>query len=61
MNNFKPVIILEPGGRRRPGLYADIPVPVGDEGGLGGLPHLLKDGEKEGNGEGKKEVHDNDE
>ena len=46
---------------RRPGLYADIPVPVGDEGGLGGLPHLLKDGEKEGNGEEKKEVYDDDE
>ena len=28
MNNFKHVIILEPWVTRRPGLYADIPVPV---------------------------------
>ena len=52
MNNFKPVIILEPGGRRSPGLYSDIPVPAlqvpaGEEGGPGGLPNTLKEGEKE--------------
>ena len=52
MNNFKPVIILEPGGRRRPGLYADILVPVlqvpsGEKAGPGGLPNTLKEGEKE--------------
>ena len=28
MNNFKPVIILEPGGRRKPGIYEYISVPV---------------------------------
>ena len=52
MNNFKPVIILKPGGRRSPGLYADIIVPVlevpaGEEGGPGGLPNTLKEGDKE--------------
>ena len=52
MNNFKSVIILEPGVRRSPGLYADIPVPVlqvpaGEKAGPGGLPNTLKDGEKE--------------
>ena len=46
VNHFKPIIILASGGRRRPGLYADIPVPVlqvpvGEEGGTGGLPNLL--------------------
>ena len=51
MNNVKPVIILEPRGRRRPGLYADIPVPVlqvpsEEEGGPGGPPNLLKEEEK---------------
>ena len=52
MNNFEPVSILEPGGRRRPGLFAGIPVPVlqvpaGKEGGPAGLPNLLKEEEKE--------------
>ena len=49
MNNFKPGNILEPwdGRRRRPDMYTDIPVtvlqvPVGEEGGNGGLPSLLK-------------------
>ena len=41
------------GGRRSPGLYADISVPVlqvpaGEEGGPGGLPNSLKEREKEG-------------
>ena len=45
VNNFKPVIILEPGGKRRPGLYADIPVPIpqvpaGEEGEPGVLFNL---------------------
>ena len=40
LHNFKPVIILDPWGRRRPGLCTDIPVPVlqvpaGEEGGPG--------------------------
>ena len=52
MNNYKYVINLEPGGRRRPGLLADIPVPIiqvpaGEEGGPGGLPNLLEEVEKE--------------
>ena len=39
---------MEPGGRRRPDLYADIPVSVlqvlaGKEGEPGGLPHFLKE------------------
>ena len=43
-------------GRRRPGLYANISlpvlqVPVGEEGGPGGFPDLLKYGEKEEDGE----------
>ena len=47
MNNLKPVFILEPGGRRRSGLYADIPVPViqvpaGEEAGHDGFSILLK-------------------
>ena len=59
MNNFKPVISLEPVGRRRQGLYADTQVPVlhvpaGDKGGLGGLPSLLKE-EKEEDEEEKEE------
>ena len=45
-NNFKHVIILEPGGRRRPGLYEDIPVPVLQVP-AGGLPNLLNEEEKE--------------
>ena len=61
MNNYILVIILEPGGRRRPGLYADIPVPflqvpAGEEGDPGGHPNLLKEEEKEGDEEEKKEV-----
>ena len=52
MNNVYSVIILEPWGRRRPGIYADILVPVlqvpaGEEGGPGGLPNLLEEVEKE--------------
>ncbi len=52
MKKIKPLIILEPGWRRSPGLYADIPVPVlkvptGKEGGPGGLPNTLKEGEDE--------------
>ena len=48
MNNFNRVLILEPGGRSRPGLYVDIPVPVlkvpvGGEGVPGGLPNFLKE------------------
>ena len=51
---------MEPGGRRRSGLYADIPVPVlqvpaGEEGGPGGLPNVLKEEEKEQDEEEKKE------
>ena len=52
-------IIWNLGGR--PGLYADIPVPVlqvpaGQEGGPGGLPNLMKQvPEKEHDGEEKKE------
>ena len=43
---------MEPGGRRRPYLYADIPVPVlqvpaGEEGEPGGFPNFLKEEEKE--------------
>ena len=55
MNNKDPVIILEPGEGRRPGLYADIQdpvrkVPAGMVGGLGGLSNLLEEegGEEEG-------------
>ena len=60
------MIILEHGGRRRPGLYADIPVPVlqlpaGEEGGPGGLPNTLKEGEKDENWEEKKEDDDDEE
>ena len=52
MNNLEPRIILEPGGRRRPDLYVDIPVPVlqvpaGKEGEPGGFPNFLKEEEKE--------------
>jgi hypothetical protein len=52
VNNLEPKIILEPGGRRRPDLYADIPVPVlqgpaGEEGEPGGVPNFLKEKEKE--------------
>ena len=57
---------MEPGGRRRSGLYADIPVPVlqvpaGEEGGPGGLPNLLKEEEKEEDEEEKKEDDDEEE
>ena len=66
MNNLKLVFILEPVGRRRSGLYADIPVPVlhvpaGEEGGPGGLPNLLKEEEKEEDEEEKKEDDDYEE
>ena len=47
-------------------MYADFPVPVlqvpvGEEGGPGGLPNLLKQGEKEEDGEEKKEDGDDEE
>ena len=50
MNNLESIIILEPGGRKRPDLYADIPVPVlqvpaGKEGEPGSFPNLLKEEE----------------
>ena len=60
VNIFKPVSILEPWVRRRPGLYAEIPVPViqdprGEEGGPRGFSKLLKEDEKEKDEEQKKE------
>ena len=66
VNNFKPIIILEQGGRRRPGRYADIPVPViqvpvGEEGGPGGLPKPLKEDENEEDEEEKKKYDDDEE
>ena len=61
MHNFLPVIILEPWGRKRPGLYSDIPVPAGEEGGPGGLPNTLKEGEKEEDLEEEKKEDDDDE
>ena len=47
-------------------MYADIPVPVlqvpaGEQGGPGGLPNLLKYGEKKEDGEEKKEDDDKEE
>ena len=64
--SFNLSFFLEPGGRKTPGLYADIPLPVllvsvGEEGGPGGLPNLLKKEEKEENEEEKKEDNDNEE
>ena len=52
---------METGGRRRPGLYADIPVPVlqvpaGEEGGPGGLPNLLKEEKKEDDDDDEEEM-----
>ena len=66
MNNLKSVIILEPGGRKRPGLYADIPVPVilipaVEEGRPAGLPNLLKEEEKEEDEGEKNDDHDDKE
>ena len=66
LNNFKPVIILKLGGRRRPGLYADIQLPIlqvpaGEEGGTGGLPKLLKEDEKKEDEKVKKEDGDYEE
>ena len=60
MINFKPFIILEPGGRRSPGLYSNIPVPVlqvpaGEEGGPQGVPNLPKEEKKEEDYEEKDE------
>ena len=57
---------MEPGGRRRPGLYADIPVPVlqvpeGEEGVPGGLTNLPKEAEKEDDEEEKKGDDDDEE
>ena len=53
-------------GRRRPGLYADIPVPVlqvpaKEEGGPRDLPNILKEEEKEEGEEEKKEDGDDEE
>ena len=58
VNYLQLIIILEPGGRRRPDLYADIPVsvlqvPAGEEGEPGGLPNFLKEEEKEEHNEEK--------
>ena len=58
--------MLEPRGRRRPGLYADIPVPVlqdpaGEDGGPRHLLNLLKEEEKEKDEEEKKEDYDDEE
>ena len=67
MNNVKPVIILDPGGkRRRTGLNAGIPVPVlqvpaGEVRGPKSLPNLLKEEEKEEDDEKKKEDDDDEE
>ena len=53
MNNLEPIIILEPGGRKIPDLYADIPVPAvpavpaSEEGEPWGFPNFLKEEEKE--------------
>ena len=52
VNNLEPKFILKPGGRRRPDMYADIPVPVlqgpaDEEGEPGGVPKFLKEEEKE--------------
>ena len=64
MNNFELVIILEHGGRRKLGLYTDIPMPVlqqvpaGEEGGLGGLPNLLREEKME---EEEEELKEDDE
>ena len=49
VKNFKPVIILKLQGRWRPGIYADIPVPVlqvpaEEEGRPGGLPEVRGEG-----------------
>ena len=60
MNKFEFVIILEPGGKRRTGLCADIQVPVlqvplGERGGSGGVPSLQKNNEKEENYKEKRE------
>ena len=51
VNKYTLVNILEPEGKRRPDLYADIPVPflkvpAGEEEGPGGLPNILKEEEK---------------
>ena len=66
MHNIKPVIILEPGGMRRLGLYAYIPVPVlqvpaGEEAGPGGLPNLLIEEEKEEEDEEETKENDDEE
>ena len=53
MNNFKPVIILEP-GEEEADITVLIPhVPAGEKGWPGGPPNLMKYGEKEGDGEEK--------
>ena len=58
VNNLEPIIIMEPGGRRRPDLYADIPVPglqvpAGKEGEPVRFSNFLKEEEREGYNEGK--------
>ena len=67
MDNLEPIHISEPGGRRRPDLYAHIPVsvlqvPAGEEGELWSVPNFLKEEkteeyneEKEKNDEEKEE------
>ena len=57
---------MEPGGRRRPYLYADIPVPVlqvpaGVERGPRGLSNLMKENNKGEDEEEKKEADYNEE
>ena len=63
MKNLEPINILKPGGRRRPDLYADIPVsvlpvPAGKEEEPGGLPNFLKEEEKDKNEEEKEEDYE---
>ena len=66
MKNLEPIITLEPGWRRRPDLYANIPVPVlqvptGKEGEPGGFPNFLKEEEKEEYNEEKEMMEEEDE
>ena len=63
MNNLEHISILEPGERRTPDLYADIPVPflyvpAGKEAEPGRFLNFLKEGEKE---EYNEEKENNDE
>ena len=53
------VSILECGGSRRPDIQVPVlQIPAGEEEGPGGLPNLLKEGEKEEDEEEKKEFDD---